>query len=205
MREIDRALSDISMIRHQLTRGSEFRGFGPPTLAATGALAFAVAAAQSRWLPSPERHVLVYIGVWVATAALAVAVIGIETAVRTRRAHGSLGATMLLSAVEQFLPAGVAGGLVTIALLQSSPQNLWMLPGLWQIIFALGAFATARILPRPMKIVGFWYLACGFASLQLGLEGRAFSPWTMAVPFGIGQLLVAGILQLRSGVRHGDE
>ena len=205
MRDIERALHDITAIREQLTRGSEFRGFGPPTLAATGLLAFAVGAAQARWLPFPELHVLAFVALWVATAAVAVALIGSEAAYRARRAHGSLATPMLLSAVEQFLPAIVGGGLVTLVLLQARPAGIWMLPGLWQIIFSLGAFATARLLPRPMKIVGFWYLACGFLSLELGVEGRALSPWAMAVPFGVGQLLVAAILQLKSGELHGDE
>jgi hypothetical protein len=195
MRDLDRALTDINVIREHLTRGSEFRGFGPTTLAATGGFAFIIAAAQSLWLKDPAAHVYRYLALWIATAAVSVIVIAMETVARSRRAHGSLAASMMQSAVEQFLPAIAAGGLLTMVLLAAAPQSLWMLPGLWQVIFSLGAFATCRILPRPMFVVGVWYLACGLACLALSRDGGAFSPWAMGVPFGVGQLLVAAILQ----------
>ena len=39
MRDLDKALADITAIRSQMARGAEFRGYGPMTVAATGALA----------------------------------------------------------------------------------------------------------------------------------------------------------------------
>jgi hypothetical protein len=68
-----------------------------------------------------------------------------------------------------------------------------MLPGLWQVIFSLGVFSSCRFLPRPMVAAGAWYLLTGMVAIALG-GGRAFSPWVMGVPFGAGQMLVAGIL-----------
>ncbi|HEY4975067.1 MAG TPA: hypothetical protein VII41_15745, partial [Steroidobacteraceae bacterium] len=128
-------MTDISVIREQLARGTEFRGYGPAALAATGILALIVAGAQGLWLKDPAAHVHLYVWLWVATAAVSVIVIGTETIQRSRRAHGDLAVPMLQSAVEQFLPAIVAGGLLTVALLQVAPQSLWMLPGLWQVVF----------------------------------------------------------------------
>jgi hypothetical protein len=101
---------------------------------------------------------------------------------------------MIHAATEQFIPAGVAGALLTFVLYQYAPQSLWMLPGLWQIIFSLGFLASCRSLPRPMFAVGIWYLVTGLACLAFANEARAFSPWAMAVPFGIGQLVMAAIL-----------
>jgi hypothetical protein len=45
-----------------------------------------------------------------------------------------------------------------------------------------------------MFAVGIWYLVTGLAYLAFANEARAFSPWAMAVPFGIGQLVMAAIL-----------
>ena len=70
-----------------------------------------------------------------------------------------------------------------------------MLPGLWQVIFSLGVFSSCRFLPRPMVAAGAWYLLTGLVGIALG-DGRAFSPWAMGIPYGAGQLLVAGILLL---------
>jgi hypothetical protein len=74
-----------------------------------------------------------------------------------------------------------------------------MVPGLWQIIFSLGFFASCRSLPRPLYAVGVWYLAAGLTSFAIAGETGAFSPWVMGIPFGLGQLLMAAILYLSSG------
>src|ERR1700687_892762 len=204
MRDVNRALTDISVIRGQLARDTEFRGYGPATLAATGVLALLVAGAQALWLKHPAAHVHLYVSLWVVTAAASLVVIGMETIQRSRRAHGALAVPMLQSAVEQFLPAIVAGGLLTVVLLQVAPQILWMLPGLWQIVFSLGVFASCRFLPRPMFIAGIWYLACGLSCLALVPSEQRFSPWVMGIPYGVGQLLVARILQ-RNRLENDDD
>ncbi|HEX4153781.1 MAG TPA: hypothetical protein VHY75_16360 [Steroidobacteraceae bacterium] len=200
MQELDRALLDISFVREHIARTTQFKGYGPLTLAATGLFALGVAALQAQRPGSGHGQALEFIGVWCATAAFAVTLIGIEAIVRSRRLHGGMMMEMLQSAIEQFLPAMTAGILVTFALSRWSPGNLWMLPGLWQIIFSLGVFATARILPKTVFIVGIWYLGCGLACLAMG-QAAPLSPWFMGIPFGGGQLLVACILELH---RHSD-
>jgi hypothetical protein len=195
MRDLDRALTDISAIREQIARGTEFRGYGPAGLTATGLLALLIAAGQALWFRSSANHSGAYILLWVLTAVACVLFLGVETVKRSRRVHGGLAACMLHSAIEQFLPAIVAGGLLGVVLLRVAPQNLWMLPGLWQVVFSLGVFASCRFLPRPMFIVGIWYLVCGLICLVLAAPGEANSPWAMGIPFGVGQLLVAGILR----------
>jgi hypothetical protein len=194
MRDLNRALTDISLIREQLARDTEFRGYGPVALAATGILALLVAGAQGLWLKEPAAHIHLYVWLWVATAAVSLVVIASETIQRSRRAHGDLAVPMLQSAVEQFLPAIVAGGLLTLALLRVAPENLWMLPGLWQIVFSLGVFASCRFLPRPMFLVGIWYLGCGLGCLAFVPVEQRLSPWVMGIPFGLGQLMVARFL-----------
>jgi len=205
MRDLDKALADITEIRSQLARGIEFRGYGPLTVAATGVLALAAAAVQALWLPEPATNVMAYIGLWIATATISVVLIGIETVARSRRIHRGLADEMIHAANEQFVPAGVAGALLTFVLFQFAPETLWMLPGLWQIVFSLGFLASCRSLPRPMFAVGVWYLAAGLASLAFAGGAHAFSPWAMALPFGVGQFLMAAILQTSVGAHDGEE
>ena len=109
------------------------------------------------------------------------------------RERGDLATEMLWTAVEQLLPAAVAGGLVTLVLLAVAPEASWMLPGLWQVFFSLGVFASCRFLPKATFLVGAWYLLSGLACLALA---RTLSPATMGIGFGTGQLLGAAILQL---------
>jgi hypothetical protein len=203
MRDLERALADITAIRSQMARGAEFRGYGPATVAATGALAALAALIQALWLPDPAADILPYLVLWLATATLSCVLIGIEMVARTRRMHSGLADEMIHAATEQFTPAGVAGVLLTVVLVRFAPDSLWMLPGLWQIVFSLGLFASCRCLPRPMFAAGVWYLAAGLASLALANGAHAFSPYAMAVPFGLGQLLIAIVLYRTSGERDG--
>jgi hypothetical protein len=199
MTDLDKALADITAIRSQMARGAEFRGYGPATVAAMGVLAILAAGIQALWLPNPATDVFNYLALWWATAAISVLLIGIEMVARTRRIHSGLADEMIHAASEQFVPAGVAGVLLTFVLYRFAPQSLWMLPGLWQIVFSLGIFASCRSLPRPMFAAGVWYLATGLASLAFANGVHAFSPYAMAVPFGVGQIFIALVLYCSIG------
>jgi hypothetical protein len=204
MRDLDKALADITAIRSQMARGTEFQGYGPVTVAATAVLALFAGGAQALWISDPAANVSSYLVLWIATAAISVVLIGIEMVARSRRIHSGLADEMIHGATEQFIPAGVAGALLTFVLLRFAPESLWMLPGLWQIVFSLGFFASCRSLPRPMFAVAVWYLATGLASLAFASGAHAFSPWAMALPFGLGQLLMAAILYRSVGTNHAE-
>src|SRR5882757_7210316 len=194
MRDLDRALADIAAIRTQVARGAEFRGYGPMTVAATSLLAVAAGVAQNAWLPDAATETVSYLMLWIATATVCVILIGAETIARTRRIHSGIADEMIYAATEQFIPAGVAGALLTFVLFRTAPQSLWMLPGLWQLIFSLGFLASCRSLPKPMFAVGVWYLSSGLACLAYAHGVHALSPWAMALPFGLGQLMMAAVL-----------
>jgi hypothetical protein len=193
--DLHKALAEIHSIRGHLARDAEFRGFGPTTLAATGVLALLAATSQAHWVKDPQREISVYLAIWVATAAVSLAMISLEAITRARRVHSGVAMEMILCALAQFLPAIVAGLMLTVVLVRAASQSLWMLPGLWQVLFSMGVFASCRFLPRPMFAVGVWYLAAGVACVALGGAERTFSPWAMGIPFGIGQLLVAVVLK----------
>jgi hypothetical protein len=193
MDDLHKALVDISDIRLQMARTTEFRGYGPATLGATGLVAIAAATAQAYWLADPASHHLTYLYIWIATAILSAALIGMQTVTRAHRMHSGMADEMIRMAVEQFLPSAGAGALLTFVLLKSDPSVFWMLPGLWQIIFSLGLFSSCRFLTRRMNLAGAWYLLTGLTCIALA-DNRALSPWAMGISFGAGQLLVAGIL-----------
>lgn len=196
MTDLNKALGDISSIRRQMARSTEFRGYGPATLAATGVFAMIAAVAQGWWLPDPAAHIRFYMAIWVSTAMVSAALIATQMYARTRRIHSGIADEMIRMAAEQFLPSAGAGALLTLVVFLYVPSALWMLPGLWQITFSLGVFASCRFLPRPMVAAGAWYLLTGLFSIALA-DARALSPWTMGTAYGVGQLLVAAILLAR--------
>lgn len=194
MSDLDRALADIVAIRAQLARGDAFCGFGPSAIAATGVLALGTALAQHVWLDDPTGQPLLFLGGWIAAALASAGLIGAEMRARSRRDHAGLTDTAIVNAVEQFLPAGAAGACLALVLVQVSPESLWMLPGLWQMLVSLGLFASVRSLPKGVALPGAWYMVAGLAVLMLASADRVLSPWTMGLPFAVGQFLMAMIL-----------
>jgi hypothetical protein len=199
MRDLDKALADIFAIRSQIAAGTAFRGYGPATLAATGGLALATTLIQFLWLDDPTARPLAFFTGWGAAALVSAGMIWTEMQARSRRHHSGLADAMIHQAIEQFLPAGVAGVLLAVMLWKFAPETLWLLPGLWQVLVSLGVFASVRSLPRTVAFAGAWYFVTGFATLMLASQNHALSPWTMGLPFAIGQLLMAAILHFASG------
>jgi hypothetical protein len=199
MRDLDKALDDIVAIRSQIAAGTAFRGYGPATLAATGVTALVTAILQSWLLGNPTGEPVIFFLGWAAAAVLSGSMIWIEMLARSRRHHSGLADAMIHQAIEQFLPAGVAGVLLAAVMWKFASETLWLLPGLWQILVSLGIFASVRSLPRSVALAGAWYFVSGFAVVVLASQTHTLSPWTMGLPFAIGQSMMAAILYFASG------
>jgi len=199
MTDLDKALADIFAIRSQIAAGTVFRGYGPEAVAVTGGLALLTALAQFLWLDDPTSHPLEFFSLWIAIAAVSASVIWIEMRARSRRHHSGLADAMILQAIEQFLPSGIAGVSLAVVLCQFAPESLWMLPGLWQVLTGLGVFASVRSLHRSVAIAGAWYFVSGFTVLLVASQSHTLSPWSMGLPFVTGQLLLAALLHFAGG------
>jgi hypothetical protein len=204
MRDLDKALADILAIRTQIAAGTAFRGYGPAAMAVTAALALITTLVQVVWLEDPTAQPLLFFSGWIVAALLSGAIVWIEMRARSHRHHSGLADAMIYQAIEQFLPAGIAGMVLAGVLWRYAPETLWMLPGLWQVLVSLGIFASTRSLPRVVTIVGAWYFIAGFAVLMLAGGSHALSPWSMGLPFVIGQCLMAAVLHLASGDDDGE-
>ena len=192
--ELHEALTQISEIRLQMARTQVFRGYHSVPTAFSGALAMVAAGLQSHWIPDPVHSVPTYLTLWFVVASLSVIAAGVEMWVHCRRSTSALTREVSWLAVEQFLPAVVAGGLLTYVLVSSASESVWLLPGLWQILFCLGVFASCRLLPRAVFGVGVFYLISGILSLIWARGDSALSPWAMGLPFGLGQIVAAAVL-----------
>ena len=202
MRNLDRALVDIANIRAQLAAGTTFQGFGPEVMALSGLGAMCLTAAQVIWpsqLASSQEQLL---WVWVFLAIVSSVLIGIETRARAHRHHGGLADQMVLNALEQFLPSAFAGASIGAVVLVFSPDQFWLLPGLWQLLVSLGIFAAIRTLPRQIIFVAAWYFLAGIAMMILAAQTRQVEPWMMGLPFTFGQFLMATLLHF---AEKGDE
>jgi hypothetical protein len=198
MHDLHKALADIGNIRAHLAAGTLFRGFGPTFIAATGMLAVATAFIQSLVI-GQDGDAFVYVTVWASVAVVSAILIGVEMIARTRRHHAGLADAMLFQAAEHFFPVGAAGAVICAIVLRFAPDVAWMLPGLWQVLLGIGLFAATRFLPRSIAIAAAWYFLAGATVLILSSQSRALSPWVMGIPFGVGQILLAGLLHVALG------
>jgi hypothetical protein len=192
--ELREALTQIAEIRQQMARTEMFRGYRAAPVALSGGLALGAAALQAVLIPNPTEQITAYLILWFGAAALSLLASAGGMVLRHRYLASHLQREITWLAVEQFVPALAAGALLTLVLVLTSPESVWMLPGLWQMLFSLGIFASYRLLPRPMVGVAVFYLAAGAVTLALGRGDAALTPWAMGVPFGVGQLLVAAVL-----------
>jgi hypothetical protein len=204
--ELRDALDQISEIRERMARGQVFRGYRSVTTGFTAVLAVATSVAQAYWVPEPKRDVDDYLWLWCGAAVISLLVVGSEMAVRAvRSGSASLHRQMTLLAVDQFVPCLVAGALVTYAIGKFAGGTVWIMPGLWAVLFSLGVFASRRFLPRGVGVVAGYYLLAGLICLAIGRDGATLRPVTMAVVFGVGQALAAAVLWWTLERNHGRD
>lgn len=187
MNDLDSALDDVIRLREQLTASSRFQGFAPPIVALTGLMAFALAAWQS-WRSDTS------LVAWILLAALSALMIGTEAIVRARRLHRAMASRLLNMTLERFLPTAATGAIVGLVIVLKAPEHARILPGLWQLLLGIGIFAMLSSLPRQMFWAAIFYFIAGTLSLFLGVGSGFPTMWLMGLSFGVGQLLVAGIL-----------
>lgn len=201
--ELRDALAQIAEIRATVAATERFRGYRALPVGFAGALAVAAAAAQPVLVPDPAADLAGYLALWLTTAVVGAAAAGLRIAARDWFAPHPLTRDVTRLAVGQFAPCLAAGLLVTIAVARHAPPVGWILPGLWQVLFALGIFASCRLLPRAVVWVGVFYLGCGTYNLAFAHGAAAFAPWAMGLPFGAGQLATAAILYWNLERGHG--
>ena len=201
--ELHDALTQISDIRRQMARAHVFRGYRAATAAASGVIALIAAAVQQHLAPNPFQDVVPYLTIWGSAAFLSLLLVGVEIATRHMRSGSVLQRELSLATVECLTPSLVAGALLTLALVVHARSGMWLLPGLWAILFSLGLFSCRRVMPVGIVIPAGYYLLAGLLCITMAQGASAFSPWSMVWTFGVGQFLTAGVLFCSRERRHG--
>jgi len=203
--ELREALNQIAEIRHRLTESELFHGYRALPVAVSAMFALMGGWLQPLIVPEPVRDVRSYVLFWTGIAVLSMAVAGATIVLRDCLAGPSHTRALTWIALRQFVPCLLSGAVVTGVIVRLAPESAWLLPGLWQLFFAQGIFASCRILPRTIYLAGGFYFFAGSLNFFIWHEGDRLSPGAMALPFGIGQLLVASILYWTLERRHAVE
>ncbi len=200
--QLRQALLDITEIRSQIAKTEQCRALRSASVGFSGVLAFVSAAIQARWIPSPHEQIERYLGLWIVTAVLGFAVPASRLALRYYRSDSTLVRRVTMMAFELIAPPLAAGGLLTYTLYRTAPESLWLLPGLWAILYSLSVFASHRLFPRASVLVGLYYFAAGFLCLIFSRGETALSAWAMVGTFGVGQLFAAAVLYVEWEREH---
>jgi hypothetical protein len=154
----ERAMDDLRFIRRTMERAGSFTavpGWGGVGIGATALVAAAVAAQQ----PTPGR----WLGVWLATAAVATLIAAGTLVWKARRARVSLntgpGRKFLLSFLP---PVGVAMALTAALYAQGAAA---LLPGLWLLSYGAAVVSAGTFSVRAVPLMGVAFMALGAAAL----------------------------------------
>lgn len=191
---IDEALQQLDSITAIAERTATYRGFQCFPIAVTGILGIFAATIQPWWQARSGNQSAAFVGLWVTVAMIAIIVVAADMLLRYSRDPTVRTRRLTITVLKCLAPSIFVGGGLTIVISQTLPEAAWMLPGLWSLLLGLGIYASSPHLPKELLQVGIWYIGCGFACLILARDANALSAWSMAIPFGVGQLLTAWLI-----------
>jgi hypothetical protein len=181
----DRAMDNLRYIRETMERATAFTGisgFGSIAIGVTALLACAIAAQQATFNG--------WIAVWFAEGLISLLIAGWSMDRKARAIDMPLGSGPGRKAVFSLTPPMIAGGLLTIMLVQAGLTNV--IPGVWLLLYGTGVITGGMYSVRVVPIMGICLMALG----ALALFSPAYSNWFMAAGFG-GLHLVFGAIIVR--------
>lgn len=192
--EIRQAMADLAEVRGRLANVQRFDGVSGNAAIASGFVALLAGAVQAATVPEPSSAAArgTYIVIWLTCLGLALAInYGAIVAWRARN-PGVQAGVQFRTVGMSILPAIAAGGVVTLALVERGLDDL--LPGMWCATYALGLFASRRMVPRNVVLVAAAFGAAAAALLLLpGIAPLAW--WVMPAAFGLGQIAIGAIVR----------
>src|SRR5215475_2960540 len=177
-----RAADHLRYIRETMESAAEFTavpGWGGVAMGITALAAAYFAAIQA----SPARWLLV----WLLEAGVAVAIAAPAAATKAHRANAKLFSGPGRKFLMSFMPAIVAGGLLTYELAHAGLFTA--LPGLWLLLYGTAIVTGGAFSVRVVPVMGLCLMLLGatglFVPLALGDLFMAFGFGFVQIGFGI--------------------
>ena len=177
----DRAMDNLRYIRETMERATAFTGisgWGEIAIGVTALLASSIAALQATFNA--------WLAVWIAEGLISLLIAGWSMDRKARAIEMPLGSGPGRKAVFSLTPPLIAGGLLTIVLVQAGLTNA--IPGVWLLLYGTGVITGGMYSVRVVPIMGLGALAL--------FSPPTFANWFMAAGFG-GLHLVFGAIIVR--------
>jgi len=185
----ERALDNLRYIRQAMERAGSFTsvpGLGGTLMGCTALVAAALAARHSggsRWL-----------AIWVSEAGLALLIGIAATAHKSARAHMPLLAAPSRRFLAGFVPAMIAGAVLTAVLFRSGAVAL--LPGTWLLLYGAGVISGGAASVRVVPLMGGCFMAAGAAAL---VGPASWGNLLLAAGFGGLHILFGIVITVKHG------
>jgi hypothetical protein len=185
----DRAMDNLRFIRQTMERANSFTAVPGWGGVATGFIALGATYLASQQ-PTPVR----WLGVWLATAAIAVVLLSFSMAFKARRAGVPLNTGPGRKFMLSFLPPLGTGIAMTAALYSNDAVGL--MPALWLLCYGAAVITAGTFSVRIVPMMGIAFMVLG--ALALATPASWSDAWQGA---GFGGLhIIFGFLVAR---RHG--
>lgn len=175
----DHAANQLAFIRDTMVRAGRFTSVSGAGMVVTGVLGSA-AALLTPHIATPEAR----LALWLATAVVAVPLSLIAVARKAQRSGQSLRTGPARTFMLAFVPALVAGALLTAALVRASAWDL--LPGAWLTCYGAAVVSGGAFSVRAVPVLGALVVALGAAALFLPAVTH---PWLLGAGFGALHLM----------------
>ena len=182
----DRAMDNLRYIRETMELATAFTGisgWGEIAIGVTALIASVIAAQQSTFNA--------WLAVWIAEGLISLLIAGWSMDRKARAIDMPLGSGPGRKAVFSLTPPLLAGGLLTIVLVQAGLTNA--IPGVWLLLYGTGVITGGMYSVKVVPIMGICLMVLGALAL---FSPPAFANWFMAAGFG-GLHVVFGAIIVR--------
>ncbi len=189
-REAEQTLEVIRTLMERSTRYTNLSGHA----GIAAGLATLVGSALRAGLDTP------FVATWFGVLAAATGLSAFFTARMAWESGEPLWTRQAKTVVLALLPALVATIVLSLVMIRAELQSL--LPGVWMLLWGVGALAMSFFTPRSLSVLGASFMVAGTITLAIN-PSREFDAWTMGLTFGAIHLAYGlGLMLLRSGDRR---
>jgi hypothetical protein len=181
----DRAMDNLRYIRETMERATAFTG-----ISGWGEIAIGVTALLASGIATLQSTFNAWLAVWIAEGLISLLIAGWSMDRKARAIDMPLGSGPGRKAVFSLTPPMLAGGLLTIMLVQAGLTNA--IPGVWLLLYGTGVITGGMYSVRVVPIMGICLMALGAVALFFPAYANLF----MAAGFG-GLHVVFGAIIVR--------
>ncbi|HUR00461.1 MAG TPA: hypothetical protein VM166_13485 [Gemmatimonadaceae bacterium] len=169
-----RAMDNLAFIRDTMEAAGAFTAVSGWGMVAVGLIATVAAI-----IASAQSSVLNSLGVWMAAAVLAPAVMLFAIVRKARKAHMPLLSGPARKFVLSFSPPMVVGALLTIVLYRAGLSSI--IPGMWLLLYGTAVVAGGAFSVKVVPVMGFFFMLAGTIAV---FAPPSWNDWIMAAAFG---------------------